>query len=226
MNRVLSLYAAAAALVLAPAASAHGGGGAAAGYRSTVTGLKPPVLGVLVAVLNSDDRLRVVNYSDKTIDVSGYDGEPFLRFAEDGVYENTRSPAVYLSRERDPAKATVPASADSSAPPRWRRIAAAAESVVWHDHRIHWVKREPPPVVANDPTGPKLVFRWQIPGTADGKPFAITGFLGYNPPPQSAAEQSGAWTSRWLVAAVVAISLLVLAALALGARRARRQAPT
>ena len=88
------------ALVCAPAAAPHGGGGAAKGYRSTVTGLRSPVLGVLVAVLNSDDRLRVVNYSDKTIVVSGYDGEPFLRFARDAVYENTRSPAAYLSRAR------------------------------------------------------------------------------------------------------------------------------
>jgi hypothetical protein len=142
------------------------------------------------------------------------------------VYENTRSPTVYLSRERDPAKAKVPASADPSAPPRWRRIAAAKESVVWHDHRIHWVKRQPPRVVANDPTEPKLVFRWRIPGTADRKPFAITGFLGYTPPPQAAAEATAAGTSPWLIAAVAAISVLLVAGLAVGARRTRRQAPT
>ena len=42
------------------------------------------------------------------------------------VYENVRSPATYLSRVRDPAKASVPASADPKAAPRWRKVAAAA----------------------------------------------------------------------------------------------------
>ena len=142
MRRVrLSLGAAAVALVLTPAASAHGGGGAAAGYRSTVAGLEPPVLGVLVTVLGGDDRLRAVNYSGKTIVVSGYEGEPYLRFARTASTRTCARRPAYLSRERDPATATVPASADASAPPRWRQDRCSrVESVVWHDHRIHWVR--------------------------------------------------------------------------------------
>jgi hypothetical protein len=213
------------ALCLTPAASGHGGGGQAAGFHSTVSGLQPPVVGVLVSVLGGDDRLRVVNYSGKTIVVTGYDGEPFLRFTQSGVYENIRSPATYLSRERDPAKASVPASASATAAPQWRKIAASTESVSWHDHRIHWVRNDAPRVVRETPDEPHLIFHWRIPGTADDRRFAITGFLGYAPPPQhQASDESG--LSRWLVAAIVAISVLAVATLAVGARRARRRAPT
>src|SRR5688572_17371795 len=105
MRRLLGVLAA--WLLLAPAAASHGPAGGQ-GYVSTVAGLEPNVLGVQVAVLGGDDRLRLANYSGKTIVVLGYDGEPFLRFAEDGVFENVRSPATYLSRERDPAKIRLP----------------------------------------------------------------------------------------------------------------------
>jgi len=82
----------AAALVLAASASAHGPAGGGAGYVSSISGLKPPVVGVLTSVLGSDDRLQLVNYSGKTIVVYGYSGEPFLRFNANAVYENVRSP--------------------------------------------------------------------------------------------------------------------------------------
>ena len=211
------------ALLVVPIARGHGGG-LYAGSRSTVSGLQPPVPGVLVAVLGGDDRLRVANYSGKTIVVRGYQGEPFLRFSSDAVYENARSPATYLSRERRPADAAVPASADGASPPLWRRVASAAESVVWHDHRIHWVRREPPASVHADPDRPQRIFRWRIPATADGQPFVITGFLGYAPPPSEEREDGG--TEGWIIATVVGVASVAAAGVGLGARRARRRAPT
>jgi hypothetical protein len=217
--------AAALTLLFVPAAAAHGPANSGSGYTSTVSNLRPSVLGLMPTVLGGDDRLRVVNYSGKTIVVSGYDGEPFLRFTKDGVYENTRSPATYLSRERDPERARVPATADASAPPRWQKIAAATQSVVWHDHRIHWTKKSPPPVVAEAPDETHKIFDWEIPASADGQPFEIVGFLGYRPPPPAAGPSSGSGTSPWLVGGVVALSVLALGGLAVGARRATR-APT
>src|SRR5215470_7560666 len=117
-----------AVLALAPAASAHGPVGGGVGYVSSISGLRPPVLGALVTVLGGDDRLQLVNYTGKTIVVDGYSGEPFLRFAKDGVYVNVRSPAAYLSLQRDPAKAVVPPSADANAAPVWRK---ASEGTTW-----------------------------------------------------------------------------------------------
>ena len=67
---------------------AHGGS-TLTGYVSTFSALDPPVLGVIVNVLGGDDRLRLSNYSGKTVVILGYEGEPFLRFAEAGVFENT-----------------------------------------------------------------------------------------------------------------------------------------
>lgn len=212
----------AAGLLLAPAAAGHGPAGGAQGYVSTVAGLQPNVLGVLVSVLGGDDRLRLVNYSGKTIEVLGYDGEPFLRFGKDGVYENVRSPATYLSRERDPAKATVPASADPTAAPRWRKVAAAGASFIWHDHRIHWTGAEAPPIVQAAPDEIHRIFRWRIPARADGKNFVVAGFLGYAPTPQIENDDG---ISAWLVAAIVGTTLVAAVALGAGARRARRRAP-
>jgi hypothetical protein len=186
-----------------------------------VAGLQPNVLGVLVSVLGGDDRLRVANYSGKTVEIRGYEGEPFLRFAASGVYENTRSPATYLSRQRDPAKARVPASADPKAPPRWQRVGAAGASFVWHDHRIHWTRSDPPAVVQREPDAIHRIFRWRIPARADGTRFAITGFLGYAPPARAADQERSTWL-RW---GVLGGSVLALAALALGARRVWRRAP-
>lgn len=213
--------AAAALLLLAPAAAAHGPAGGGQGYVSTVAGLEPNVLGVLVSVLGGDDRLRLANYSGKTIVVLGYDGEPFLRFAKNGIYENVRSPATFLSRERDPAQVRVPASANAKASPRWRKVGEVGASYVWHDHRIHWTAAEPPRVVQESPDQIHRIFRWRVPALADGTAFVISGFLGYAPPPQ--AEEAG--TSAWLVAAAIGGSALALLGLGAGARRIARRAP-
>jgi hypothetical protein len=209
------------ALGLAATAAAHGPAGGGVGYVSSISGLRPPVLGVLVTVLGGDDRLQLVNYSGKTVVVDGYDGEPFLRFAPDGVYENLRSPATYLSQVRDPASIRVPASADPEATPVWRK-AGEGSTFAWHDHRIHWTKPELPAPIEKAPREIHLIFRWQVPASADAKRFAITGFLGYRPPPKAAAGNGTSW---WLFAAIGAAALVAVA-LGIGARRrARRRAP-
>ena len=76
------------ALVLPGDASGHRGS-TLTGYVSTVSALEPPVLGVDAIVLGGDDRLRISNYSGKTIVVLGYEGEPYLRFDKQGVWANT-----------------------------------------------------------------------------------------------------------------------------------------
>jgi hypothetical protein len=179
------------------------------------------VLGVFVRVLGGDDRLRLANYSGKTVLVLGYEREPFLRFAPGGVYENVRSPAAYLSRERDPVQVRLPASADPKAAPRWRKV-AAGQSFEWHDHRIHWTESEPPAAVQRAPDEVHLIFRWAVPARADGKPFAVSGFLGYVPPPGGSGDGG---MSPWLLAAVIGVAVLAGAGLVVGDRRAKRRSP-
>jgi hypothetical protein len=209
-------------LALGPAAVAHGPGPGGIGYISTAGGLVPHVPGVLVRVLGGDDRLRLANHSGKAIVVSGYEGEPFLRFDDSGIYENLSSPATYLSRERDPRLARVPATADPKAPPRWRRVGPPTRSYVWHDHRIHWTEVDPPPAVERAPDEVHKLFDWRIPARADGRRFVISGFLGWVPAP---VEEGGDGTSPWLLAGAIGAGVLALGALGLGARRARRRTP-
>jgi hypothetical protein len=190
-----------AALGLAGDASGHGRAGQS-GYVSTVSALVPPVLGVSVNVLGGDDRLRLSNYSGKTIVVLGNRGEPLLRFAREGVFRNARSPA--------------------SAAPLWRRVARGA-SFEWHDRRIHWPASQPPQAVRHEPDKAHLVFNWRVPARADGKPFAITGFLGYVPP-----RRDGHGGRSWVVPLAGGAGGLALAALLVagaGARRRSRRAP-
>jgi hypothetical protein len=114
-----------------------------------------------------------------------------------GVWENTRSAAVYLNRDRY-GRAPVLASADPSARPRWRHV-AGGNSYGWHDHRIHWMSRVAPAAVRDAPDRPHRVFDWKVPGRAGGRQFMIEGFLGYVPPP----GRSGGGTSWTLVVAVL-----------------------
>ena len=212
--------AAATGLALTAAASAHGPAGGGVGYVSSISGLRPPVVGVITTVLGGDDRLQLVNYSGKTVVVRGYDGEPFLRFAADGVYENIHSPTTYLTRARDQAGVAVPATANTGAAPSWSK-ATEGSTFVWHDRRIRWTGAELPAVIKAAPSETHLIFRWRIPARVDARPFAISGFLGYRPLPKS----SDGATSPWLIAAVVGASVLAFGALGVGARRIKRQAP-
>jgi hypothetical protein len=89
------------------------------------------------------------------------------------------------------------------------------ETETWPEPRISWKG----PV----PQQPGPLKRWRIPGETDGRRFAIVGFLGYVPPPQTAP--SSADTSPWLIAGAIAGGVLALLGLGVGARLAQR-APT
>lgn len=218
MTRALVL-AAAGALAVAPVAASHGGS-AQRGYVSTVASLRPGVLGVTVGVLGGDDRLVLRNWSGKTVVVLGYDGEPYLRFSEDGVYRNARSPATYLNRVRYPS-GPLPPAADPEAPPEWVEV-GDGNSFSWHDHRIHWARRTPPPGVRAQPDRIQRIFSWAVPATVGGEPFAIEGFLGYAPPaPASAPEDGGGFAPGPAAVTGLAALLALLAGLPLVLLRRR-----
>ena len=206
---------AAGALTMPAAVHTHGTHGVGEGYVSTLSGTKPPVLGVLVNVFGPNNLFRVSNYSGKTVVIVGARGEPYLRFARSGVYENAAAPTTYLNRSR-----RVPASADAQAEPRWRKIAGGVTHT-WHEHRVVWSAAGPPRTVEEAPDEPHLIFNWSIPATADGKSFRINGFLGYVPARQEGDRFDGrvAW-----IGAVAVTALVAAAAVAVRARRGRRQA--
>ncbi len=169
------------ALVACPAAASHGGG--AQGYRSTVERVTPTVSGLEVFVVDSDDQLELTNTGGREIVIDGYEGEPYLKFTREGVFENQRSPAAYLNDDRY-ANVTVPDSADPKADPAWKAVAAGVQ-YSWHDHRVHWMSPTLPPKVEAAKDVEHHIFDWEVPGTVDGTKLAIAGSLDYAPPADS-----------------------------------------
>lgn len=89
--------------------------------------------------------------------------------------------------------------------PRGRPLATVPPggSASWHEPRIH--ASGPPPERS------QLVRRWRIRGEADGRPFAVNGYLGYAAP----ADQPTEGTSVRRVVVIAALAALLLTALAL-----------
>lgn len=170
------------ALGLSPAAAAHGGGGAARGYSSAVTSVTPASRDVHVAVLEGDDRLQLRVTGRHVVVVAGYEGEPYLRFAPDGVYRNENSPATYLNDDRY-GRTALPDRADPDAPPAWKKVAPSGRSFDWHDHRIHWMSPVYPPAVEAAKDVRHHIFDWTVTGTLDARPLVIAGTLDYAPLP-------------------------------------------
>jgi hypothetical protein len=194
------------ALGFAPDAGAHGEAGRATGFTSAIERVTPPVDGLELRVLDSDDRLYLENRTGAEVIVLGYDEEPYLRFAEGAVYRNVRSPAVYLNADRY-ALGAVPESANPDAAPVWRRVRAGSHHE-WHDHRIQWMSTIPPDAVRADPDRAQHVFDWHVPITVDGRAVTIAGSLDYAP----VDEGPTAWV--WVAATLpLAAALLAWAVL-------------
>jgi hypothetical protein len=143
-------------LVVPSAASAHPTGPSHGGYVATISSVTPPVLGVQVAVLGGDQRLRLSNVSEKTIVILNAAGRPFLRFANHAVHQ-------YDAVVRE-----------------WKQVATGT-TYDWAEPRISWNEDSRPPVVVADPTQAHVIHEWAIPGRADGVPFEIKGFLSWAP---------------------------------------------
>ena len=200
------------ALTLSPAVAAHGDGGGL-GFTSTVTAIVPAEEDIDAQVLEYDDRIELVNDTGQELVILGYEKEPYLTFRDGQVYRNARSPATYLNADRF-ADVDLPAEADPSAPPRWE-VVAEREAYDWHDHRIHWMAKEPPPRIAAKPDEAQHVYDWEIPATLGGEELAIEGSLDYAPPPSGNPV-------GLMIAFAVAIALVAAIALAFRVRRARR----
>jgi hypothetical protein len=183
------------ALAAPAAAWAHGGDAPdATNYRTAVTAA-PSIDGLRVRAVEAGARLELDNRTGRTIEVLGYDGEPYLEVRPDGVYENIRSPATYLN-ETLAGDTEPPASADPTQPPEWRR--ASDEPVArWHDHRTHWMSAEPPPAVQADPAREQRVRDWVVPLRDGVSTMEVRGTLDWVPPPSP-----GVWWAFVIIAGV------------------------
>src|SRR5579859_832700 len=121
-------------LVAAEPADAHGVAGIQpSNFATEVLAIVPVTRGLAVHAVDLGNKLELENHTGHDVIVVGYDAEPYLRVGPRGVFQNARSPAVYLNRTRT-GNVPVPASADPHAPPRWQRLGGGTQ-VRWHDHR-------------------------------------------------------------------------------------------
>jgi hypothetical protein len=213
VRRLLAFAIGCAFLVPVATASAHQGN---PNMRSDVHGLTPDVQGVTIEVLNRDDRLLLTNRSKDTIEILGYENEPYARLLPDGTVEvNQNSPATYLNEERD-GDVPVPANAKKGAPVDWK-VQSKTGKFEWHDHRFHWMGTGVPPAVKDQGKTTKIN-DWKIPIQVDGKSGSIFGTLWWTPrdnggPPIAAIV-------GLIVFALVAIAFVVIV------RRRRRGPPS
>lgn len=201
----------AASLLAAPVASAHQG---SPEYLSIVRDVSPTVPGLSVVMLDRGDRLQVTNEGPEQVVFMGYSGEPYLRFLPSGVVQrNALSPATFLNV--DPTGgAPVPAGADAKAPPRWVTVSRDGR-YEFHDHRIHWMGKQRPPIVT-DPDKKTKVQDWRVPIEVSGRtPGAVTGTLYWTPIDGGGAP----------VAAIVALVVLLVGAVILVVVVRRRRGP-
>ena len=193
-------------------------------YRSRVLTVAPALpTGVTVAVVGGDAFLEVRAARGRTVTVLDYEQGrdqavgPYLRFRADGVVErNEASLAAAVNGSRygsSPGGAPSPGRAGTE--PRWRQVAADGR-YAWHDHRIHWMLRQPPSVVDRrgrvDLGGPNGT--WTVPLVVDGEPHTVRGELVLLEAP-----------SPWPWAAVAGIAGLGLAGAAVLWRRRGRPVP-
>lgn len=129
-------------LLAAPMAAADPPG--ATNYQSEVVEIEPPVEGISLEIVGGDSFISLTVAPGIAVAVTGYSGEPYLRFLADGtVEENVKAPSKYVNEDRF-GRAELPDGVDAAAPPDWD-VVASNGSYAWHDHRTHWMNPIAPP---------------------------------------------------------------------------------
>lgn len=182
-------------------ASAHGEASVEpTNYRTDISGLHPADPRIKVTTADIGTRLVLENTSNVEVVVMGYDGEPYLRIDERGVFENVRSPARFLNRSLKPSS-DVPSDADPTASPRWRKVSSGS-TARWHDHRAYWMSPRAPAAVTRDPQRKHVVIdNWEVPIRVGGRRAVIEGDVRWVP---------GPLPIYWLMAAVASFAVVFL----------------
>lgn len=138
-------------------------------YQTTIESVAPQIDGLEVSIVGGDAFVRLRAPVGSEVIVLGYAGEPYLRFTASGaVSENRLSAATYENAERFGIE-EIPPFVDNEAAPEWRQIATTGVWS-WHDHRSHWMGREPLIGLEPGDSLPPQV----IPLIIDGRSVSIT----------------------------------------------------
>src|SRR5579885_3337069 len=159
----------------APASAHTVSGQGSTDFRTTVSGISPPLPGLAVKSVELGSRVQLTWTGSTDLVILGYQGEPYLRVGPGGVYRNRLSPATYLNQTRF-GGVTIPADADATKPPQWARL-SGGRTVIWHDHRTHWMGGTLPLAVRQHPSQSHVVFRWSIAVETSTQKAVVNGAL-------------------------------------------------
>lgn len=137
---VFAFVAATAAL---PAATALADAAGPTDYRTSIVAIEPAIATIHPSIIGGDSFLRLVVDEGTTVDVFGYQSEPYIRFLADGTVEENRASASYFA-SRSRLGADLPDDFDENAAPDWHVVATDGD-YTWHDHRTHWMTNSRPP---------------------------------------------------------------------------------
>ncbi len=146
MSGVVRLVVAALGLVLMAAVPAGADPAGPTNYRTEIDNIDPPSTAFRASIVGGDSFVLVEQLESVTIEVPGYNNEPYLRYLPDGTVErNRRSPATYLNSDRygNATTSDLPEDASAEAEPEWE-VVATNGIYAWHDHRAHWMLSDPP----------------------------------------------------------------------------------
>lgn len=197
----LAAVAVLAAVVLAVPAPALADPAGPTDYRTDILSVEPAVDGLEIRMLAGDSFMEVTAPAGSTILVTGYRGEPYLRFEPDGtVLENRLAPTTYLNIDRY-GEVEVPPEADPRATPDWVEVATDGR-YAWHDHRTHWMNPDPPPGAEPGDT----ILEAVVPLVVDATPVTVTVQSTWVDPPSPWASSLGFFVG--LVGTLTAARLL------------------
>jgi hypothetical protein len=141
--------------------------------------------GLHARVVDGDLRLWLQVPRPERVVVLDYQGAPYLRINRQGVQTNENSPMFYLNLV---PPITPSISLTAHLRPAWREV-SHGRVAEWHDGRLA--------ALATDLQAPgaRLLGRWYVPLTVDGRPARITGVLVHAPRPS--------WAWLWPIAAIL-----------------------
>ena len=183
-----------------PLAPAHIGSGDAVQPRDTVSVIESivPALpeGVSLSIVGSDTFVRLET-NGVSVEVPGYEGEPYLQIDTNGVVQiNDGSVTTLLNSER---YGNVDYSSfEASLTPLWRTISTDGIAM-WHDHRSHWMSPIKPAVIDEKGTVQSFV----IPLVVNGENVSVKGTLYLR------EKASIAWWVFGFVALLLAVGLSI-----------------
>ncbi len=187
---------------------------------SSLTGPAAPAPGVSVQFLPGRlPGLFLTNTGTTPVTVTGKDGEPFARISRRGVEVNLRS-RTYVEDQSAKGERVVPPTIAGPAV-QWRKVSSQGQ-LAWLDTRTRYPRQQPPDAVVNG-SSKRLLDRWSIPLEVGARRVELRGKTTWVPLPEiadKAPKQIGG--SKWLELGGAGLGLVLIGAVALRLRAARR----